>query len=388
MEDLSSDKGPMVERRSRLFFENASKYMEEEYDKEKTRGKIILPKGRWDDKDQKEFEDIPIETLILDQYYLGLGKRPCALCNGSGKNEIEEECPECKGTGEIPPVIFKSHLQDLLQLWEARKKSNCDKAVFQEGIGSGKTTKFSASIWLQVTEVITKVDPFSYYGLNPKGQGIVFICMSRNEKLAKKVTFMSVLPMFNCPFYNEHFPPHLDITSYSSDVALKNLPSELRFPKRIIIFPGTGSALSAIGYNIFGGGIDEVNYLEIVDSSKKAVNNQKYDAAESMFTSIMARMTSRFEPERLYRQGKMPGLLVMFSNPKHSGDFTSRMGIQSKSDKTIFFRRRCTWEAHPKERFSGETFLFDVYNRKIIYKDDPRYEEFLATVKKRMDDSL
>jgi hypothetical protein len=331
-------------------------------EKEKGRGLFKDTAKRWDEKDEKEFAKMPVTELLDNPYYLGMGQYRCRECGWRDKKQKKPKvCPDCGRY--VGPDLFPVHRQDILSLWDARKATGALTAVFQEGIGSGKTTKFCTILWLLITEVITKIDPVNYYNLSEKGQGISFVCMSRNESLAREVTFLTVLPYFNCSFYNDYFPPQIDV---SAVMASRKFPSRLRFPKRIVLFPGTGSALSAIGYNLFGGGIDEANYLEVVDESKKVFSGKRYDAADSMYSAIIARMKSRFDPVWLRRQKKLPGLLVMFSNPRYSGDFTSRMERRSRLDKTVFFRKRCTWEAHPKNRFSGKTFRFDVYNRRIL----------------------
>jgi hypothetical protein len=143
----------------------------------------------------------------------------------------------------------------------------------------------------------------------------------------------------------------------------------LRFPKNIVIFPGTGSALSAIGYNLYGGGIDEANYLEVVDDSKKAITGAYYDAAESMYNTITARMKSRFVQRG---EGKVPGLLMLFSNPRHDGSFLERLAVMSRSDRSIFFTRRCTWEGRPADHFCGEKFYYDVEGRKVITLEEAK----------------
>jgi len=342
----------------------------------------FTPDRRWDAKDQQEFEKLPVEHIIDSPEFMGLGNHPCPLCHGAGRVDTGERmvaCSDCGGSGEVKGSMFASHRQDIIDLWKARKDSGVTTAIFQEGIGSGKTTKYCAIQFLMLAEVLSKVDPFTHYGLSKKGQGIAFVSMSRNESLAKEVTFLTLLPFLNSPWFRTYFPPQVDLQKIQET---KRFPSRLRFPKRVVIFPGTGSALSAIGYNLFGGGVDEANYLEVVDDSKKAVAGKVYDAAEAMHAAIKSRMKSRFDPSRLKREKKYPGILVMFSNPRYAGDFTSRMEKRAKTDKTIFFRKRCTWEAHPPERFCGEFFVFDYYNGRIIEPEDPDYHEALEIVQK------
>ena len=330
------------------------------------KGSIYEPEKRWDEKDQKDFSKLPIDELLSNPYYLGINQYKCSQRCGwiDEKKKRPKKCPNCGNL--VRPDLYPSHYNDILELWEHRKVYPNAEAMFDEGIGSGKTFKFATILWLMVTEVITKAHPLEYYMLAEKSPGISFVCMSRNASLAKEVTFKQVLPFFDCPFYREYFPPKLDFEKIKS--MKKYYPSVLRFPKNIVIFPGTGSALSAIGYNLFGGCIDEVNYLEVVDESKKAIRGSGYDAAQDMYEAITARMISRFEPNKLKRFGKLGGLLVMMSNPCHPGDFLERKEIESRRNPAIFFRRRCTWEGHPKEDYIGDTFKFDVVNCRVLEK--------------------
>lgn len=314
--------------------------------REKERGAVYESKVRWDEHDQAEFDTIPLETLLDDPYY------------GGGKyyvEQLEDETREHQG-------LWPEHRQDIIDLWAAREKYGTDTFVDIEGIGSGKTHKFRSVLRLDLLHVLTRVNPLEYFRLDPGGQGISFVCMSRNAKLAKEVTFNTVLKAFDCPFFNTYFPPQINITKIRET---QKYPSVLRFPKDVVIFPGSGSALSAIGYNLFGGGIDEANYLEVVEGSKKAIMGTAYDAAEMMYSNIYARMTSRFVGW-ISAHKRLPGLLMMFSNTRHSEDFLERMSKRARTDKRIFFRRRCTWEGHPREHFSGKTFSFDTANRCIV----------------------
>ena len=313
------------------------------------RGDIYEPSARWDQQDQDDFDQVPIETLLDDPQY------------GGGKFQVEEIGDEFREKQGLWP----EHRQDIIHLWNAREKYGVDTFVDIEGIGSGKTHKFRTALKLDVMKVLTRVSPLEYYGLDPEGQGIAFVCMSRNAKLAKAVTFSTVLKAFDCPFFSKHFPPLIDIRKVQD---AGRFPGLLRFPKDVVIFPGTGSALSAVGYNLFGGGIDEANYLEVVTESKKAIQGSHYDAAEIMYHAIRARMKSRFIGW-IKKYNRLPGLLSLFSNTRRKGDFLERMAIKARTDRTIFFRRRCTWDAQPKEKFSGKCFNFDVVNRQIVDDD-------------------
>lgn len=283
-------------------------------------------RGEWDSKVRDEYACLPVETLIDDSYFLGI-------------------------KDELYPV----HRRDIVELWQARKERGVDVFVDEEGIGSGKTYKFGVILWLLTYELL--VSDFKVrFPFTGKGTGISLVCMSRNAVLAKEVTFQKVLPFFDCPFFKEHFPPSVD---FDITEKKRRLPSRLRFPKNVVIFPGTGEALSAIGYDIYGAAIDEVNYLEVVTNSKRAVTGRNYDAGEEMFSALYSRMASRF-PE-----GNR-GIIGLFSNARYINDFSERKGREAKTNKKIFYRRRAVWEAKPASFYKGETFKFDLDIKKVV----------------------
>ena len=82
------------------------------------------------------------------------------------------------------------------------------------------------------------------------------------------------------------------------------------------------------------------------------------------------------------RHGSLPSLLMLFSNTRHSTDFLERMTLKAKRDKKIFTRRRCTWEGHPPDEFSGDIFYFDVANRRICDKEGNPLSLMHKTVRK------
>lgn len=194
------------------------------------------------------------------------------------------------------------------------------------------------------------------------------------EKQAKRVTFTEVWNRFQSPFNKDYFPPTDRFTT------------EIRIPRNnTTIFPGTSSALSALGYNLYGGVIDEAAFLEVVDDSSKTFDG-RFDAAEEMYHAIMNRMVSRF-----LRKGHLPGLLCMISSPNFPDDFlhkqieyATKVAEESKKLGTtdnsgIFWRRRPTWEAKGKKFFQDDEFFYiDTTNAEIM--DDPMVIKFLNYV--------
>lgn len=303
----------------------------------------------WNAAKAREFSSIPIETLIVDSYFLGFKDK-----------------------------VYDGVLEDIIDLFNERKKRQVNLALFLEGIGSGKTVKASIIEWLIWLEVTLKQpNPQEYFDLAPNSV-IALINLNRTEKQAKKVTFKDVWNRFQSPFNRDYFPVSDKYTS------------EIRIPRNnTTIFPGTSSALSALGYNLYGGVIDEAAFLEVVDDSTKTFEG-RFDAAEEMYHAIMNRMVSRF-----LRQGHLPGLLCMISSPNFPDDFLHKQieyaqKIEKESrernipnNSNIFYRRRPTWEAkgikhYGKDYKENKFFYIDTTNSEII--EDAHLETFLKYI--------
>jgi len=305
----------------------------DDYNK-KTTGAVF----EWNQRIANEFAQIPIETLIKDPYFLGFGDK-----------------------------VYDGVLQDIVDLFEERKKRQVNLVIFMEGIGSGKTTKSSIITWLQWFELSLIDNPQDYFDLAPSSV-IALINMNR----------------FQCGFNKDYFPIDSRFTT------------EIRISRNnTTIFPGTSSALSALGYNLYGSIIDEAAFLEVTEDSNKTVDGS-FDACEEMYNAIYNRMTSRF-----MKHGKLPGMICMISSPNFPDDFMHKqMELHDKivkeakekgtiPDSGIFYRRRPMWEAKGHKfypEFNGgydedgklhkkDNFYIDTDNAEII--SDPKVIELL-----------
>jgi hypothetical protein len=289
---------------------------------------------------------VDIETLIRDPFYLGFGDK-----------------------------VYGGVLEDIVELFEERKSRQINLAIFMEGIGSGKTVKASIIQWLLWFELTCLwPNPQEYFDLAPNSV-IALINLNRTEKQSKKVTFAEVYPRFQCPFNMQYFPPS---DKYTTEIRITR--------NNTTIFPGTSSALSALGYNLYGGTIDEAAFLEVIDDSTKTYDG-KFDAAEEMYHAITNRMISRF-----LRKGKLPGLLSMISSSNFPDDFMHKQMAyatlaeeESKkngtvNDSNIFWRRRSTWEAKGSKFFpENEFFYIDTENAEIL--EHWKVKEFLDLIR-------
>jgi hypothetical protein len=223
---------------------------------------------------------------------------------------------------EVYPVILEEA--------EELNSGKYVEAVLTGAIGSGKTTLALYTTAYQLYLLSCMRSPHRVFRLDPSSE-ILIIFQSITKQLAKGVDYQRFRSMVEeSPYFK---------TKYPHD---KTLQSELVFPNRVIVRPVSGSDTAAIGQNVIGGVIDELNYMAVVEKSKSSVDGGTYDQAVSVYNSIARRRKSRF-----LEQGKMPGILCLVSSKKYPGQFTDQKVEEAEKDKSIFIYDKRAWEVKP-----------------------------------------
>ena len=254
--------------------------------------------------------------------------------------EFAESSQFMNQKGYIRPAIKA----ELMRLFET---DNFVEAVLTGAIGIGKNYFADLAMAYMLYLLSVYVNPQMEFDLAP-GSSIVFIAQSMSQHLAKKVVFGQLCERLKLsPYFQKFFP--FD----------PGLVSELRFPNNITLLPVGGNDTAAIGMNVFGGIIDEMNFMARTRDSQmtRFTHDQEFDQAERLYTTLIRRMQSRF-----MQMGKLPGKLLLISSVNYPGDFTDRKIDEAKKDKSIFVMKLSAWESLPKDRFSGEVFLVEVGN--------------------------
>src|SRR5580704_15873419 len=236
------------------------------------------------------------------------------------------------------------------------------EAVLTGAIGTGKSTiaLFTTAYQLYVLSCLK--DPHRLFNLDPSSE-IVFAFQSLTKDLAESIDYERFRAMLtDSPYFNQHFPFN------------KKIKSEMLFPNRIVVRPLSGDVNAAIGSNIFGAILDEVNFMAVVEQSKNAVDGGVFDQANEMYNSIIRRRKSRF----MAAGGRLPGMVCLVSSKRYPGEFTDRKQLEARAEKArtgktgIFVYDRTLWEIKPqgtygKERF--KLFLGDVARKPRILEN-------------------
>jgi hypothetical protein len=214
------------------------------------------------------------------------------------------------------------------------------EAVLSGGIGIGKTTLALIGIAYSLYELSCLKQPHKEFGLAQSSE-IEFVFQSLKKELSKAVDYMRFKAMLDgSPYFQEAF-------RYD-----RGIESELRFPKRIIVKPLSGDHSAAIGQNVFGGVIDEVNFMAVIENSKSALDGGTYDQAREVYNAIARRRESRF-----MKQGRLPGMLCLVSSKQYPGEFTDRKIAEARTNPAIFVYDKRAWEVKPEGTFSGDWFF-------------------------------
>lgn len=255
---------------------------------------------------------------------------------------------------------------EVMRCLEEMNNGEYQEAVLTGAIGTGKSTIALYSTAYQLYLLSCYKNPHELFGLDPSSE-IVFIFQSINATLAKAVDYARFKAMIEkSAYFRDHFPFNKDIMS------------ELQFPNRIIVKPVSGAETGAIGQNVIGGLIDEMNFMAVVEGSKTSMDGGTYDQAIALYNSIARRRKSRF-----MKAGKLPGLLCLVSSKRYPGQFTdkkeeeARREIELTGKTGIYVYDKRTWDIKPPGSFSGkwfEIFIGDGGRKPRVLAVDDRVE--------------
>lgn len=227
------------------------------------------------------------------------------------------------------------------------------EAVMTGGIGTAKTFLAVYALLYETHKLCCLYDPHSEFGLDPASD-IVMVFQSVTAGTARAVDyefFRSAID--SSPWFQAH-------AKYDRD-----LKSVINFDNGVVIKPVNSLETAAIGQNVIGGLIDEINFYATVQSSKRSVAGEDvYDQAQANYNAISRRRESRF-----MEKGKLPGLLCLVSSTRYPGQFTDRKIDRAKADvaktgeSNIFVYQKRVWEVKPGDTFTGKWFKVYIGDR-------------------------
>jgi len=235
------------------------------------------------------------------------------------------------------------------------------EAVFTGAIGTGKTTAALYILAYFLYRLMNLRNPHKVYGLDPASE-IAFVMQSVTGGTAFTVDYMRFRRMLEgSPWFRENAPHE------------KDRKATIQFVGRpIFIQPLPGTETAAIGENVFGGLIDEVNHMKVTQQSSKKKDGETHDQMLENYRAIARRRESRFQ-----RTGEVPGMLCLVGSANYAGQFTDRkkkerdMQLERDNETSIYIFDKRPWDMQPPDRFSPKRF-------KVFLGDGTRKPRVLA----------
>lgn len=244
-------------------------------------------------------------------------------------------------------------LEDLREIFDLPptdlKLSSYLEIIRKMGYGSGKGFRITFAFCYVAYRIGCFKNPQRAYG-QAEGATIALVNAAITAPHAKKIIFGDISERIKrSPWFNAHMMPDPEVQS------------ELRFPKNIVIFPGSSSEVAPIGYNIFFLNLDEAAFFLDTDSK---------DAAREIYGTGRRRIKSRFGEN---------GMSSAISSPSHVDNFIEQKCDEAHSDPKISAKEGPTWNNKPADIAQikrGEFFeLQHPRTREMVkipnlYKDD------------------
>lgn len=255
--------------------------------------------------------------------------------------------------GGIPNARFKTKdgkqycFTTKTGLWLSRRQGK----IVVTG-NSAKTTRALYSIAYHLYQLSCYLDPHKAFAMDPSSE-IVIIFQSLREKTAKELDYSRFKQIIDrSPYFQKEFPYDRYTESY------------MKFPNRIEVKPISSASTAAIGQNVIFGLIDEVNFMDIVDKSRRSDRGGSFDQAKEIYDTIHRRIESRF----IQAGGSVPGTLYLSSSRKYPGEFTDRKIEEAKNQikatgkSRIYVSDLALWDIKPVGTYCGEKFKVFIGN--------------------------
>ena len=229
------------------------------------------------------------------------------------------------------------------------------EAVFTGGIGSAKSTSAIYTNNYQVYLLSCFQNPHATFGLDSTSE-ILFVFQSLTGEHAENGDYARFRELCEQSAYFR--------TVFPFDRRNKKT---LKFPCRVEVRP-IGSDTGAIGSNVMGGMIEEMNFMKITENSKKSIDKGTYNQALTIYNGLARRRKSRF-----LEAGRMPGILCLVSSKRYPGEFTDTKIDEAKKDHSIYIYDKRVWDIKPKGTFNQgwfQVFVGDLTRKAHIIGAD------------------
>lgn len=250
------------------------------------------------------------------------------------------------------PEVRKAIIEENENWWRGIEGGAYDTACLMGCTRSGKSTQAMVGFMYHLHILLCLKNPQQWYGL-PSATSIVMAVMGAKPAVSKKVIYAPLKKFVErMPWFQKYGLPD------------KNIDSEMLFvEKNIRLVPVGGNEDAVLGEALIACIIDEINFMNVVQKSKKAeVSTGRsgiYDQAAMVYDTVQRRRRGTF-PKRF----PQIGLVFASSSTRYKGDFTDKLKAETERFKhtNVYIFNKRQYDVQPASNYCGTTFRLLIGN--------------------------
>ena len=242
---------------------------------------------------------------------------------------------------------------DINENWWKGPKYAIQEALLMGATATGKSEIAKVTLAYHVHLLHCLRQPQLVYGL-PSSTSIIFVIQAAKPHVTKRILYTPLRVYIEAmPWFQKYARP------------TKLIEAEMFFTeKNIRVVQGGSDADAILGEAIIGGAVDEVNFMQVVEQSKRAEVSEggrggRYDQAQNLHDTLTRRRKGRF----MYN-GPSIGIISLSSSTRYRNDFTDRRKAQIEDNNIqgCYIYDKAQYDVWPEERYSGDKFRLLIEN--------------------------
>jgi hypothetical protein len=253
---------------------------------------------------------------------------------------------------ELWPEVRKAIVEVNRHWWKGLKHGAITQLLAGGATGTGKSeiAKITTAYSLYLLGCMR--DPQKFWGI-PTATSIMVPIFAAKPRVTKNILYLPLRA------YIEQMPWFRNNMQFD-----KYIEAEMLFRDQNIRVVPVGADVDAVlGEALIGAIIDEINFMQVVENSRKIEarvgRSAKYDQAVDIFNKVTRRKSGRFT-----RSGPSIGVICAMSSTSHPGEFTEKREreVRDQALKYVYVYNKAQYMVKPSDLYSGETFQVCVHS--------------------------
>ncbi|MDD4292240.1 MAG: hypothetical protein PHX51_08430 [Clostridia bacterium] len=258
--------------------------------------------------------------------------------------------------GQIGERLYPSWKKDFLHIYN---NPMIYHIILTGAIGIGKDFFTEVLLMMELYKIACLKDPHKFFDLAPNTD-IVVSLVSVTKTQTKNVLFNQLKSMIDSSeWFCENFRRNKD----KNDIIEFMSPADDGSGKlgKIRVMYGAPTNSSVIGENVITAVMDEANFMQVIEKSKKIRGlNKEFNQAQMVYDNLIRRMKSRY-----LSKGKLAGKIILLSSRQYPDDFVEVKIHELKDDPCVHISAYSLYEMKP-QRYSQDKFFHVLVGNKQI----------------------